>query len=244
MKTYILIALAAILSADIHAQNLLDKAKKELEKTTGTSNKGKNGLSNDEIISGLKEALNLGTSKASGNASKTDGFYKNPLIFIPFPPEVAMVEKKARQIGLGAQADSFIKSMNRAAESASKEAAPVFLNAIKQMTITDGLTILKGGETAATDFLKNKTTAELTAKFSPIVKKAIAQAQVTKYWKPVINGYNKIPGVTKRNPNLDQYITERTIQGLFKLIAQEETKIRKDPAARVSEILKRVFGGN
>jgi len=241
MKSFALFVIVLLGTYSVQAQNVIEKARKELEKSTGLPTGGSKSLSGDEIISGLKEALNVGTSNASNNASKLDGFYKNPLIKIPFPQDVAIVEKTARQLGLGKQADNFIRSMNRAAEDASKQAAPIFLSAIKSMTIQDGLGILKGHESAATDYLKSKTTAELTQQLTPIVKRAISKAQVAKYWKPVIKKYNKIPGVAKKNPNLESYITEKTIQGLFKLIAQEEAKIRKDPAARVSDLLKKVF---
>jgi hypothetical protein len=243
MKILSIWMLTILISGSLFSQNILDKAKKELEKSAGNTGSSGKSLTNDEIIKGLKEALNVGASKASSTASRPDGFFKNPLIKIPFPPDVLMVERKARQLGLGSQADAFIKSMNRAAEEASKEAAPVFINAIKSMTIADGLSILKGKESAATDYLKTKTTAELTSRFSPIVKKAIAKAQVAKFWKPVITKYNRIPGVSKKNPDLDKYITEKTLQGLFTLVAQEEAKIRKDPASRVTDILKKVFGG-
>ncbi len=239
MKTLVIFIFSLLAGNVLLSQNILDKAKEEIKKTVGNSG---NGLSNDDIITGLREALNQGSTKASGSASKIDGFFKNPAIKIPFPPEVAIVEKTARQLGLHKQTDAFVKSLNRAAEEASKEAAPILLSAIKSMTITDGLSILNGGETAATDYLKGKTSAELTARFTPIVKRAIAKAQVAKYWKPVVKKYNKIPGVQKKNPNLESYITEKTVQGLFKLIAQEEVNIRKDPAARATDILKRVFG--
>lgn len=229
--------------------NLVNAQSKFLKNVTNTvqnvtgnnSNNGGTGLTNSEITNGLREALNVGTNNATGSASKLNGFLNNPLIKIPFPPEVKIVETKARQFGMGSQVDRFVSTMNRAAEEASKQAAPVFINAIKGMTITDGLSILQGGDNAATNFLQNKTSAELTSKFSPIVKAAMNKVELTKYWTPIINGYNKIPGVSKKNPNLEQYVTQKALEGLFKLIAQEETKIRKDPASRVTDILKKVF---
>jgi hypothetical protein len=117
------------------------------------------------------------------------------------------------------------------------------VNAIKTMTITDGISILRGGDNAATTYLKGRTSAELTNKFSPIVKKAINKVELTKYWKPIITGYNRIPGVKKQNPDLDRYVTEKTLEGLFTLLSQEEAKIRKDPVAQVTNLLRRVFGG-
>lgn len=241
MKSLLLFLGCLVVSAQAQSQNLLNRATNAVNQATG-SGLGSN-LSNDEVVSGLREALNVGSNAAAGSASKKDGFLKNPLIKIPFPKEAKVVETKARQIGMGAQVDKFVTTMNRAAEEASKEAVPVFVGAIKGMTITDGLSILRGGENAATNYLKFKTTTELTNRFSPIVKNAINRVELTKYWNPIIRAYNKVPGVRKQNPDLDRYITEKTLEGLFILLAQEEAKIRKDPAAQVTALLKKVFGG-
>jgi len=242
--------IALIISATAltsNAQINLNKAKSSVNQATNqsaASNAARGaGLSNDEVIRGLKEALSIGTKNAAGNASVTDGFFKNALIKIPFPKEVKVVETEARRFGMGSQVDKFVMTMNRAAEEASKEATPVFVNAVKTMGISDGLTILRGGNNAATTYLQGKTSAELTAKFSPIVKKAIAKVQLTKYWKPIITAYNRLPMVRKQNPDLDKYVTERTLAGLFLLLGQEEAKIRKDPVAQVTNLLQRVFGG-
>lgn len=199
-------------------------------------------LSNDEVINGLKEALTVGTNHSATFASAVDGYYKNPALFIPFPEEAKKVKDYATKIGMSAQVDKFEMTLNRAAEEAAKDAAPVFINAIKGMSIGDGFAILKGSDNAATQYLKDKTTAELIAKFTPIVQKAIDKVELTKYWNPIITAYNKVPLVQKQNPDLTAYVTDRAIQGLFKLIADEELKIRKDPVARVTDILKRVFG--
>lgn len=199
-------------------------------------------LSNQEVINGLREALTVGTNNSSSFASKLDGFYKNPTLFIPFPPEAQKVKDKIDALGLKDQTDKFVLTLNRAAEEAVKDAAPVFVNAITSMTITDGFTILKGGDNAATQYLKDKTSAELRTKFTPVVQNAINKVELTKYWNPIITTYNKIPFVEKQNPDLTAYVTERAMQGLFKLIADEELKIRKDPMARVTDILQRVFG--
>lgn len=199
-------------------------------------------LTNEEVIRGLKEALNVGTNNSTASASKVDGFYKNPLVFIPFPPEVEKVKNTAIKLGMQKQVDDFIMTLNRAAEEASKEAAPVFLEAIKRMSIADGFSILRGTDSAATHYLKEKTTTDLTTKFTPIIKSAIEKVQVTKYWNPLITAYNKVPGMEKQNPNLDQYVTGKALAGLFKLIAVEEKKIRTEPLARINDILKRVFG--
>jgi len=243
MKNYLLasILIMNISLADAQSKFIKNVTNTVQNATGGAGNNGSTGLSNTEITNGLREALNVGTNNATGSASKINGFLNNPLIKIPFPPEVKIVETKARQFGMGSQVNRFVSTMNKAAEEASKQAAPVFLNAIKGMSITDGLTILQGGDNAATNFLQNRTSAELTSKFSPIVKAAMNKVELTKFWNPIINAYNRIPGVSRRNPNLEQYVTQKALEGLFKLIAQEETKIRKDPASRVTDILRKVF---
>lgn len=195
-----------------------------------------------EIVSGLKQALEIGSQNASASTSRQDGFFGNSLIKIPFPPEAAEVERKLRSMGMNKQVDEFILTMNRAAETAAKEAAPVFVNAIKGMSIEDGVKILKGSDTEATNYLKQKTSSELSNKFKPIVSSATRKVDVTRYWSPLINTYNAIPMVKKLNPDLDEYITHRALHGLFVVVGQEETKIRKDPAARVTALLKKVFG--
>lgn len=203
---------------------------------------GPTPLTNEEVIRGLKEALTVGTENSTSLASKLDGYYKNPEIFIPFPKEAIKVKEKVEALGMEKQVDKFVMTMNRAAETASKEATPIFVNAVKEMTIADGFAILKGGDNAATNYLRDKTSAQLKVKFNPVVKNAIEKVHVTKYWNPVINTYNKIPLVEKQNPNLDDYITTKAMDGLFIMIEKEEKKIRNNPVARVSDILKRVFG--
>ena len=223
-----------------HAQINLDDLTKGINKArNGGSGKG---LSNDEVIRGLKEALNVGSNNASGTASKLDGYYKNPKIKIPFPKETQEMESTLRNVGMGPQVDKFVLSLNRAAEDAAKDAAPIFLNSIKSMTITDGMTILKGKDDAATSYLKNSTNKDLIAKFRPVVKNSLQKVEVTKYWNPLASRYNQLPLTRKMNPNLEEYVTQKAIEGLFYLVAQEELKIRKDPMARVTDILKKVFG--
>jgi len=241
MKSIQILLALLLLSSTVFSQKLLKKAQQVVSGTSSSQN-GSNSLSNDEVISGLREALNVGTQNATKSASQVNGFLNNSLIKIPFPPEAKIVESKASQLGLSSQVDKFVLTMNRAAEDASKEAAPIIVNAVKTMSITDGLTILRGGDNAATSFLQNRTTAELTTRFLPIVKKSINKVELTKYWNPLISKYNRIPGVKKQNPDLDKYITTRALEGLFKLLAQEEAKIRKDPAAQVTDLLKKVFG--
>jgi Protein of unknown function (DUF4197) len=203
---------------------------------------GSKSLSNDDIVKGLKEALSVGSKNASDSASKKDGYFKNPKIKIPLPKDVKKAESTLRSMGMGSTVDNFILSMNRAAEEAAKKSTPIFVNAVTSMTITDGVQILKGADTSATNYLRKTTYTPLKTEFKPVIRSAIEKAEVTKYYKPLVTKYNKIPFVKKLNPNLDEYITDRALSGLFYLVSQEEIKIRKDPAARVTDILKKVFG--
>jgi len=236
MKNHILkifIALLCFGCSSQAAKNLWD-----------TVNKGVSdgALTNSEVIAGLKEALTIGVREGSFSASATDGFYKNPKIAIPFPAEAQKVKDVLTTTGFSKQIADFEQSMNRAAEVAAKGAFEVFAGAVKDMSISDGFAILNGGQTAATDYLREKTTAALKVKFSPIVKDAIEKVNVTSYWSPLVNAYNIIPGVAKQNPNLEDYITSKAIDGLMTLISEQETKIRQDPAAQVTALLKKVFG--
>ncbi len=203
------------------------------------------GLTREEIIRGLKEALIVGATNSTSLASQTDGFHLNTLIRIPFPQEAIQVKKTVDSIGLSNLTKDFEKSLNRAAEEASKKAFPIFKNAIVGITINDGIGILRGPKNAATEYLKNRTRNALIAEFTPVVTRAIESVQVTKYWTPIAQAYNKttiLTGEKAVNPNLPEYVTQKTIDGLFTLIAAEELKIRENPAARVSDILKKVFG--
>lgn len=200
------------------------------------------GLTKGEVIDGLKEALIVGAKNAALRASRLDGFYKNPEIFIPFPPQAKRMKVILESLGFKSQVQTFIMTLNRAAEEAAKRAAPIFIDAIKELTIQDAFQILRGPNDAATAYLKRKTTRRLTTAFRPVVGKAIDKVEVTKYWTPLAEQYNRVPFMKKVNPDLDAYVTERAISGLFKLIAQEEKKIRKNPAARITDILRRVFG--
>ncbi|WP_421877164.1 DUF4197 domain-containing protein [Marinoscillum sp.] len=198
-------------------------------------------LTTDQVIAGLKEALVKGAESSTADASRVNGFLGNPKIKIPFPPEVQRVEDKLREIGLGNQVDRFVETLNHGAEEAAKEAKPIFVSAIKGMTVQDAWGILKGQDNAATQYLQDKTSAQLKNKFQPVIKKALDQTSATKYYSDLVNTYNKIPFVDKVNPNLDEYATERALAGLFTLVADEEKKIRDNPAARTTELLKKVF---
>ncbi len=240
--TLLIIAVTIVACTSQQLQQTADAAKNAVNSGTGTGAPASNPLTNDEVISGLRDALTVGTNNSSAFASKVDGFYKNPSLFIPFPPEAQKVKDWAIKLKMNDQLDKFVMTLNRSAEEAAKDAAPVFVNAIKGMSIGDGFAILKGNDNAATQYLKDKTTAELRLKFTPVVQNAINKVELTKYWSPIINNYNKVPFVEKQNPDLTAYVTDRAMEGLFKLIADEELKIRKDPVARVTDILKRVFG--
>lgn len=196
----------------------------------------------NEVAEGLKEALVKGISNGSDLASQLDGYFKNPRIKIPFPPEVKKVEDKLRQIGLGSEVDRFVLTLNRGAEDAAKESKAIFITAIKSMTIQDAWGILKGNETAATDYLKRVTSQQLHDKFKPVIANSLNKVNATKYYSDLVNTYNKIPLVQKVNPDLNEYATSKAMEGLFLLISDEEKKIRKDPIARTTELLKKVFG--
>ena len=202
-------------------------------------------LTNEEVISGLKEALNVGIKNAVNLSSVTDGFLKNDVIRLPFPPDAIKVREKAINFGLSKQVTTFEETLNRAAEEATKKALPIFVNAIKNMSVSDGFSILRGGDGAATKFLKSQTSNQLVIAFAPVVKEATTKVQLTAYWNPIITRYNSamtLSGGQKLDPDLDAYITQKAIDGLFYLVETEENKIRKDPLARVSDILVKVFG--
>ncbi|GAB4139642.1 MAG: DUF4197 domain-containing protein [Bacteroidia bacterium] len=232
-----IIALGLISVVTLSACTELTKVMNEANKQMGTT-----ALTNAEIVQGLKDALTQGANKSATKASAVDGFYKNPLVFIPFPPEAIKVKNFCIQTGLTGQVNKFEETLNRAAEEASKTAAQVFIDAIKGMTVTDGLNILRGADTAATHYLREKCTATLNGKFKPIVQNATQKVQLTKYWSPLTTAYNKVPTHQPVNTDLDQYVTNRAIDGLFKLIGQEEKDIRTNPAARATDMMKKVFG--
>ena len=210
-----------------------------------SKNHHKIDLTNEEVISGLKEALNFGIKNAVDLSSVTDGFLKNDMIRLPFPPDAIKVREKALNLGLSKQVATFEETMNRAAEEATKQALSIFVSAIKNMSVSDGFSILKGGDGAATKFLKSQTSNQLVIAFAPVVKEATTKVQLTAYWNPLITKYNTamtFSGGQKLDPDLDAYITQKAIDGLFYLVEIEENKIRKDPIARVSDILVKVFG--
>lgn len=239
-KLLFLVFAGCMLSCTAQFPKTLQEATDVLKNGTGTT-----GLSNGDVVAGLKQALEKGTNGAVSLSSVTDGFWKNDRIRIPFPAEAQKVKNTLLELGLKKPVDDFELTMNRAAEEAAKEAAPIFVEAITSMSISDGFAILKGGDNAATNYLKEKTTAALIAKFRPIVEKATQKVALTNYWSPLAKAYNGatlLTGGQAVNPDLDGYVTQKAIDGLFTLIADEELKIRKDPLARTTDLLRRVFG--
>jgi len=205
---------------------------------TGSSTKP----TESEVASGLKEALTKGITTGAQMVSQKDGYFKNPAIKILFPPEAKKVENTLRDIGAGALCDKVIRSLNRAAEDAAKEAKLIFVSAIRQMTINDAMDILFGADDAATQYLRRTTSAQLQRKFQPVIQQSLDKVQATKYWNDAFTRYNKIPLVQKINPDLDEYVTLEAIDGLFHMVAKEERKIRENPLERTTALLKKVFG--
>ncbi|AWW33120.1 DUF4197 domain-containing protein [Echinicola strongylocentroti] len=199
-------------------------------------------LSEGEVSNGLKEALEKGIDTGVGIASKQDGYLGNDLIRIGLPEDVRKVENTLRKIGLGGEVDKVITTINRGAEDAAKEAKPIFISAIKQMTIQDAWTILKGEDDAATQYLQRTTTDQLVELFRPHVQKSLDNVGATRYYGDLVSSYNNFPTTSKKlDPDLNNYVTQRAIEGLFKLIAEEEEAIRENPMERTSSLLKRVF---
>ncbi len=201
-------------------------------------------LSNEEVVSGLKEALRVSTERSVEQAGATNGFWNNSLIRIPFPEEAIKVKNTLTDLGIKKPVEDFERTLNLAAEQASKEVVPVFVDAITSMSIQDGFTLLRGGENAATNYLREKTSATLRAKFTPVVEKATSQVALTSYWQPMASAYNTatlLTGGKAVQPDLNAYVTDRAMDGLFTLLTQEEKKIRQDPAARATALLQKVF---
>ena len=213
----------------------------EMQQVMAQLPQGTSVLSQGEIGNGLKEALNNGISKQVSKLTATDGFFKNEAVKILLPDELKAVDKKLRQIGMGKLADEGLKVINRAAEDAVKEATPIFVDAVKQMTFTDAKNILMGNESSATTYLQNTTSTALYAKFNPVIKNSFTKVGADKVWKEIITKYNSIPLVKKVNPDLTDYTTNKAMEGVFKMIAVEEKEIRTNLASRSSDLLKKVF---
>ena len=235
MKKVIKAFTLAVLMTGCTAQQI-----QQAQKTLG-GYLGEDKVSTEEVVKGLKEALVQGTGKGVATVSQVNGYLGNAAIRIPFPPEVQKVEQKLRDLGFGKQVDQFVETLNHGAEEAAKEAKPIFVNAITAMSIQDAWNILKGADDAAAAYLISNTSTQLQASFKPVIQRALEKTSATKYYSDLINTYNKIPFVEKVNPNLDDYATQKAIDGLFVMIAKEEKNIRDNPGARATELLKRVF---
>jgi hypothetical protein len=237
MKKICFLLVSILISSYSYGQFSLKNLKKTV--TTATSSAT---LSESDIARGLKEALTVGAKNASSQLNAVDGFNKNMNVRIPFPEDAQRVATKLREMGFGKKVDEFELTLNRAAEQAAKEAAPIFVNAITSMTITDAKNILMGADTSATSYLRTRTSDPLANAFSPHIKKALDATTATKKWTELATLYNKIPLVKKVETDLVKYTTGKALKGLFTVVAEEEIKIRKDPAARVTDLLKKVFG--
>jgi hypothetical protein len=194
-------------------------------------------------VQAIKEALSNGIFKGVDKVSVVNGYLKNDLIRIPFPENAKKVETAFRSAGLGSQVDKMIETMNHAAEDAAKESLPIFIGAIKLMTVNDAISLINNQQQdAATQFLKRTTTEQLVTAFKPSIKAALDKLNATRYWSDIMSQYNRLPFVSRVDTDLPDYVTRKAINGLFIMIAQEEAKIRKDPGARTTEMLKKVFG--
>jgi RNA binding exosome subunit len=211
----------------------------ELQQILSTQTNG--AIGNTQIASGLREALDLGIEKQVAKLTQTDGFYKNDLVKIVLPEELQKADKALRNIGLKKIADEGLKLLNRAAEDAVKEATPIFIDAVKQITFTDATTILTGNDNAATQYLTSKTQTVLYDKFNPVISQSLQKVGADDIWKGIINKYNTIPFTRDITPNLTDYVTKEALKGVYTMIAVEEKQIRTDLSSRSTELLKKVF---
>ena len=212
----------------------------DVMKTLGGSSRG--GPDDSTVISGLKEALSIGTDNAVKNVSQVDGYFGNQAIKILMPEKIQKVADILQKIGYQKQVDDFVFSMNRAAEKAAPQAASIFVDAIKEMTFEDARKILNGGDTAATDFFKSKTHDKIYSAFKPIISSSMDEVGVTHSYKEMMGKYETLPFMSTTSIDLAHYVTTKAMDGLFYMVGQEEKKIRTNPAARVTDLLKTVFG--
>jgi hypothetical protein len=222
---------------------LLSCTSAQVQKTLGDISDvvGTGELTESEVALGLKEALVKATRESAEMAGENNGFLDRPEIRIPFPEDIQKVEKRLRQIGLGNEVDRFVESMNHGAEKAASQAIPIFERAVKNMTVQDAWSILKGPDDAATAYLHEQTSAELSVAFKPVVRNALNEVNATRYYSDIISTYNKIPLVEKVDPDLENYVTQKALDGLFQLMEQEEKKIRNNPMERTTDLMRRVF---
>lgn len=234
-----LVFIATILGfQNVEAQKIGDL----LKKASNVALPSSSGLSADEIAGGLKEALQKGAQTGVAKLSSPGGFLENAALKIIMPPEAQKIESTLRKLGFNQLMDDMIVSMNRAAEDACKTAVPIFTTAIKEMTITDGINILRGSDTSATSYLRTKTNTALAKSFSPIIKTSLDKVNATLYWEKIITTYNKVPLIGKKmNPDLVGYVTDKSLSGIYTEIASQEKDIRANPAARTTDLLRKVF---
>lgn len=207
--------------------------------------KNNSGVTENEAGQGIKEALSQGVINAVLNLNKTDGFFGSEFYKMLLPEDAKKVEKTLRNIGMGAQVDKAILSINRGAEDAVAFAKPVFIDAIKEMTLKDALNIVKGPKDAATNYFKEKTKEKLIIAFTPSVKTSLDKVDATKHYSDIMNSYNNLPTTFKKvNPDLTSFVVGKTVDALFDQVAKEEANIRANPLARTTDILKKVFGSN
>lgn len=199
------------------------------------------GTDSSQIASGLRQALDKGIEKQVTKLTKTDGFYKNQLVKIMLPPELQKVDQTLRDIGLGSLADEGLKVLNRAAEDAVKQATPIFVTAVKEITFTDAKNILLGPDNAATSYLEQRTNSALYTRFNPVIKNSFSKVGANQIWSNIINKYNSVPFVTEVNPDLTDYVTNQALNGVYKMISLEEKDIRNNVSARSTALLRKVF---
>lgn len=200
------------------------------------------GLSESRIIAGLKEALTIGAGNAINLTGRLDGFFRNAAIKILIPRQLNTLARGLRAVGMGEKVDEFELSMNRAAEKAAPQARKIFVNAIKQMTFNDARRILTGGDTAATEFFREKTSDDIARAMRPIIEKAMNDVGATRQYKDLVDQFRQIPFARTQSLDIDDYVVDKTLDGIFYMVGEEEKKIRKNPAARVTSILREVFG--
>ena len=235
MKQILLFFIAINLAAVSNSQSILDRVKNKVNKNSS--------LTEEEAGKGVKEALNNGINSAVSFLNKPDAFFKSELYKVLLPPDAKKMEKTLRDLGMGKMCDDAIEAINRGAEDAVGYATPIFVDAIKQMTVTDALKLVSGGKNSITEFFREKTSAKLKAAFMPVINASLEKTNATKYYGDAVARYNKVPMVKKMNPDLADYVADRTLFALFDRIAAEEANIRSNPAARTSDLLKKVFGG-
>ncbi len=239
MKAFIVSVLLLCTAISVQAAGLDD-----LVRSLGSTPKGSQGSSDEgTTAAGLKEALAVGTENAVKSLSRPDGYFGNELVKILMPEKLRTVADVMRQVGYQRQVDEFVLSMNRAAEKAAPQAASIFGDAIREMTFDDARKILAGGNTSATDFFKDKTHDRLYKAFKPVVSSSMNKVGTTKSYKDMMGKYESLPFMSSQSFDLDHYVTNKALDGLFLVVGQEEKKIRTDPAARGTDLLKTVFGG-